>query len=154
MTTGTVKFFNAERRASGFISREGGDDVFVHFSNIQAEGYKSLDEAKRRVRRGARAQGRGSPERPRHLSTERSERCPPAATFASGPCRRPVLDRPVKSRARLVTPEIGGVRVGRDAEGAGCAASDELPGMYGGIDFDAVPERLASARRRVGLPGT
>ena len=38
-----MKFFNAEK-GFGFISREQGDDVFVHFSNIQGEGFKTLDE--------------------------------------------------------------------------------------------------------------
>jgi cold shock protein len=44
MATGTVKWFNAEK-GYGFIAQsEGGDDVFVHFSAIEGEGYKSLDE--------------------------------------------------------------------------------------------------------------
>ncbi|WP_078554136.1 cold-shock protein [Bacillus alkalicellulosilyticus] len=43
MLQGTVKWFNAEK-GFGFIEREGGDDVFVHFSAISGDGFKSLDE--------------------------------------------------------------------------------------------------------------
>ena len=43
MAVGTVKWFNAEK-GFGFISQENGPDVFAHFSEIQADGFKSLDE--------------------------------------------------------------------------------------------------------------
>jgi CspA family cold shock protein len=46
MATGTVKFFNVEK-GYGFISREGGDDVFVHYSNLAGSGHRSLDEGQR-----------------------------------------------------------------------------------------------------------
>jgi CspA family cold shock protein len=43
---GTVKWFNAEK-GYGFIQRDAGDDVFVHYNAIQSDGYRSLDEGAR-----------------------------------------------------------------------------------------------------------
>lgn len=44
--TGTVKWFNATK-GYGFLSQENGEDVFVHFSAIQTEGYRTLEEGQK-----------------------------------------------------------------------------------------------------------
>ena len=46
MPEGTVKWFN-EKKGYGFISQEGGNDIFVHYSAIQGDGFRSLKEGDR-----------------------------------------------------------------------------------------------------------
>ncbi|RIL69389.1 cold-shock protein [Staphylococcus devriesei] len=46
MNNGTVKWFNADK-GFGFIEREDGDDVFIHFSGIAGEGFKTLEEGQK-----------------------------------------------------------------------------------------------------------
>ena len=56
MTNGIVKWFNNDK-GFGFISVEGGDDVFAHFSAIQTDGYKTLEEGQKvsfNIAQGAR----------------------------------------------------------------------------------------------------
>ena len=79
MAQGTVKWFNAEK-GFGFIAQEdGGDDVFVHYSAIQSQGYKSLDENQKvefDVTQGPEGPPGGERPRPLTRTESRDSTCP------------------------------------------------------------------------------
>ena len=91
LATGTVKFFNAEK-GYGFISREQGEDVFVHFSNIQGEGYRSLDEGQKvefDIAPGGRAKKprtSASSSSPSEIDRREGHRLRPVALSRQRPC--------------------------------------------------------------------
>ena len=79
---GTVKFFNSQK-GFGFISRDDGEDVFVHYSNIVGENYRSLEEGQVvEFDIGPRSQGRRSSERQAGLI--RQVCCAPPAGLTGG----------------------------------------------------------------------
>ena len=85
MAEGTVKWFSNEK-GFGFIEREGGDDVFVHHSAIQMDGYRSLTEGQRvqfEVVQGDKGLQASNVTPPRHFRTRDKSRAPEGARFLS-----------------------------------------------------------------------
>ena len=97
MANGTVKWFNAEK-GFGFIETEGSADVFAHFSAINAQGFKKLnegDEVEFEIEPGQNGKGpqaknivvtKAAPAPPRSCRACWSSGCPPPTSFASAPC--------------------------------------------------------------------
>ena len=89
MAEGTVKWFSNEK-GYGFIQQDGGEDVFVHFSEIQGDGYKSLSEGQRVEFEVAQGNKGLRPARSRDLRTGRAD-CRRGAGPESGAGRSTIL---------------------------------------------------------------
>ena len=102
MNKGTVKWFNAEK-GYGFITGEDGNDVFVHFSAIQGEGFKTLDEGQAvtyDLTEGARGMQASNVVKCELTISERPEDvCPPAFLFTRTTSQSPCLHETLATAA-------------------------------------------------------
>ena len=123
MPTGTVKFFNAEK-GFGFISQAEGEDVFVHFSNIAGDGYKSLDDGQQvEFEIGA---GRKGPEA-LNVRPIRGRTCPAQAS-ASASERRRNARRPLPNVSSAPTAFLRNrLRTRRGLNASGSSANPSRP---------------------------
>lgn len=101
MAQGTVKWFNAEK-GYGFIAVDGGADVFVHYSAIQMDGYRTLEEGQRVE--FEISQGQKGPQADMvRLAAGRRAAHRPRSTFAYGRSNVRVEARPAQGRAFVLS---------------------------------------------------